>query len=171
MKKLTILFCLVLFTINAQAEIIKFRAPALSGKINSETIDLTDWQAVMICHFNLGGKAQESMKYPLTQMKKIDESNYLINVKAMNLIEALPSLEITNCAYKLILIGKLGQTRQNLFGEIYLYGTEQRKMTEKEIEVIQNKELLSKTLNERIKELSITTGPDGGIINNRSNEE
>jgi hypothetical protein len=171
MKKLTILFAMTIFAYNLSAEIIHFRAPALVGKINSELIDLTDWQAVMTCHYLLGGKNQEVMKYPLTLLKKIDVSNYSVSIKAMSLFEALPNLDLQNCAYKMILIGKNKTTHQTAFGEIFLIGTDRGKMTEKELEIIQNKDQLAKILNEKIKDISITYGNEGGIILNKNTDE
>ena len=163
MKKLTLLIAFF-FSLSATAEMIKFKAGNINGKIISESIDLTDWQAVMVCHYTLSGKMQEVMKYPNTHVKKLDEQTYQISAKAMSLFEALPNLDPINCAYKLILIGKLSTTHQNLFGEIILFGSETKKMSEKEFDILGNKDLLTKILNEKIKELSITTGNEGGII-------
>ena len=164
MKKLLFTFLIMTLSQSLWADLIKFQAPKLSGKLISENIELTDWQAVLNCRFQLNGKNQESSKYPLTQLKKLDDGQYELNVKAANLIEALPNLEIQNCHYKLILIGKLYSTRQTLFGEIILFGQDQGKMSDKDLEVINNKTLLAKILQEKIKEIKISVGADGGIV-------
>lgn len=166
MKKLIISTILVILTTSAHADMIRFRTTNFVGKATAEQIELTDWQSVMICHYNLGNKTQEVMKYPSTFFKKTlgDENSYSIQIKSMSLTELLPNIDIINCAYKLILIGKNTINRQNVFGEVYLFGTEQRKMTDKEIELINNKELLSKMIESRLKDLVLTIGNDGGII-------
>lgn len=146
------------------ADIIKFQTPKLSGKLVSENIELTDWQAVLNCRFQLNGKNQESSKYPLTVLKKIDDNQYELSVKAANLIEVLPNLEIQNCHYKLILIGKLYSTRQTLFGEIILFGQDQGKMSDKDLDILNNKNQLAKILQDKAKEIKISAGADGGIV-------
>lgn len=170
MKNLLLIGILCLSTINLKAELIRFKGPALSGKIISEQVDITDRQAVMICHYNLSGNSQEVMKYPITFTKKLDQTTYTISIKAMNLSETLPNLELINCAYKLIIIGKDKNTLQTRFGELILAGSEKLKMSEKELELIQNKDWLTKYLGEKLKELNIGLSHDGGIINLKNEE-
>lgn len=162
-KTIVSILALLYFNI-AFADLIKFQTPKLTGKISSENIELTDWQAVLNCHFQINGKNQDSSKYPFTQLKKVEDNQYELTIKAANLIEALPNLEMQNCHFKLILIGKLYSTRQTLFGEIILFGQDQGKMSDKEIEIINNKSILAKILQEKVKDLKISTGADGGIV-------
>ncbi len=164
MKNVIFTLFVVMLSHSLWADIIKFQTPKLNGKLISENIELTDWQAVLNCRFLLNGKNQESSKYPYTLLKKIDDNQYEISIKAANLIEVLPNLEIQNCHLKLILIGKLYSTRQTLFGEIILFGQDQGKMSEKDLEILNNKNLLAKILQEKIKEIKISTGADGGIV-------
>lgn len=164
MKNLILSFIIMLISQSLSADLIKFQTPKLSGKLVSDNIELTDWQAVLNCHFQLGGKNQESSKYPLTILKKTDDNQYDLSIKASNLIEVLPNLDIQNCHMKLILIGKLASTRQTLFGEIILFGQDQGKMSEKDLDIINNKNQLAKILQEKTKEIKITTGVDGGIV-------
>ncbi len=164
MNKIYFTIIIMLLSQSIWAEIIKFQTPKLNGKLISENIELTDWQAVLNCHFQLNGKNQESSKYPLTQFKKLDDNQYDISIKAANLIEVLPNLEIQNCHYKLILIGKLYSTRQTLFGEIILFGQDQGKMSDKDLEILNNKNVLARILQEKFKEIKISAGVDGGIV-------
>jgi hypothetical protein len=169
MKNLTALFSL-LFVFNINAEIIRFRAPNLNGRILSESIDLTDWQAVMICHYNLSGKTQEVMKYPNTFVKKIDANSYSLQIKSQNLTELLPNMDILNCGYKMIIIGKNKSTHQNSFGELMLAGNDHGVMTDKEIENVLNKDILQKTLTDKVRELTLLIGEDGGIVQKNAEE-
>ncbi len=164
MNKIYFTIIILLLSQSIWAELIKFQTPKLNGKLISENIELTDWQAVLNCHFQLNGKNQESSKYPLTQFKKLDDNQYDISIKAANLIEVLPNLEIQNCHYKLILIGKLYSTRQTLFGEIILFGQDQGKMSDKDLEILNNKNVLARILQEKIKEIKISACVDGGIV-------
>jgi hypothetical protein len=62
MKKLTFLFTLLLFSLCvsvAQADIVRVKTPAINGKLVANNLDMTDWQAVMSCHFNYQGSRKE----------------------------------------------------------------------------------------------------------------
>jgi hypothetical protein len=171
MKKITSFFTLVLVSIlfsatihSAHADIVRFRAPALNGKITANNLELTDWQAVMSCHFNYQGSRKESIRYPQTILKKLDGNSYSIKVKAGTLNEMLPHWELLTCAYKLIVIGKNALTRQVAFGEIFLMGKESGVMSESELQVLMDVNQVTKILSDKTKELVLTYGKDGGIV-------
>jgi hypothetical protein len=164
--KILLLINSLLFCSFIHAEMIRFRIGDVKGKITSELITLTDWQAAMICHFSLSGKDQESSVYPNTFVKTIDKNTSSIEIKGKTLFEALPGMEINNCALKLILIGKNKTNFQTTFGEILLLGNDHGKMTDRELENLFNKDLMTKTLSDKLSNLTITYGPDGGIISN-----
>lgn len=162
----TTLFTLVftLFSTTAIAESVRFKAPALTGKLIANNIEMTDWQTVMSCHFNYRGQRKESIRYPQTFLTAHNGSGYTLKIKAGSLSEFLPNWELLTCAYKLILIGKNITTRQLSFGEIYLLGKENGVMSESELQAMQDINLVTKLLNEKTRELVITNGKDGGIV-------
>lgn len=166
MKPKTIIFTLVLLLLSANlfAESIRFKAPAISGKLLANNIELTDWQTVMSCHFNYRGQRKESIRYPQTFLKHREASNYSLKIKATSLSEVLPNWELLTCAYKLILIGKNITTHQLAFGEIFLMGKEAGVMSESELQVIRDIHQVTKVLTEKTRELVITSGRDGGIV-------
>lgn len=165
MKNFTQFFSLfVLFSFSLKAEIIHFRSPAFSGKIQSESIELTDWQTAMSCRYSIKDKVSEISRFPQTTIKKIDSNNYTLTIKAMNLFEAQQNLELLSCSYKLILVGKNKMNHQTSFGEINLMGQDSGKMTEKELDLIQNKDHFTRVINDKIKDLVISFGSDGGIV-------
>jgi len=55
----------------AQADSVRFRAPAINGKLIANDLNLTDWQTVMSCHFNYRGQRKESLRYPQTILKNL----------------------------------------------------------------------------------------------------
>lgn len=159
------LFTLVLvFTFSAHADIVRYKAPAINGKLIANNLEMTDWQAVMSCHFNYQGSRKESIRYPQTWLKKIDASTYSLKIKEGSLFEALPHWELLTCAYKLILIGKNATTRQLAFGEIFLMGKESGTMSESELQAMMDINQVTKVLNDKTRELTITYGKDGGIV-------
>ena len=164
MRTMTVFFALLFFYSNAFADNVRFRAPSINGKLIAENIEMTDWQTVMSCHFNYRGQRKESIRYPQTWLKKIDANTYSLKIKAGSLTEILPHFELLTCAYKLILIGKNQTTHQLSFGEIYLLGKESGVMSESELQSMQELSTVSKLLNERAKELTVTNGKDGGIV-------
>lgn len=164
MKTMTIFFTLLFIYSNAFADNVRFRAPQISGKLIANNIEMTDWQTVMSCHFNYRGQRKESIRYPQTWLKKIDNNTYSLKIKAGSLSEFLPHFELLTCAYKLILIGKNQTTHQLSFGEIYLLGKETGVMSESELQTMQEFSTVSKLLNEKTKELTVTNGKDGGIV-------
>ena len=167
MKKLTIFFTLLLFSICvsvAQADIVRVKAPAINGKLVANNLEMTDWQAVMSCHFNYQGSRKESIRYPQTWLTKIEGNSYALKIKAGSLSEMLPNWELLTCAYKLILIGKNSTTHHIAFGEIFLMGKESGVMSESELQAMQDVNQVTKVLNDRTKELVITYGKDGGIV-------
>lgn len=166
MKKLTLFFALVFLSTASVAGIVRFRAPALNGKLVANNIEMTDWQTVMSCHFNYQGSRKESIRYPQTWLKKIDNGVYSLKVKAGSLSEALPNWDLLTCAYKLILIGKNVSTRQIAFGEIYLMGKESGVMSDSELQAMMDLNQVTKTLTERTRELTVGFGKDGGIVEN-----
>ncbi len=166
MKKITILFTLILVFSSGvlRAEIVRYKAPLINGKLIANNLEMTDWQAVMSCHFNYYGSRKESIRYPQTFLTKSDGNSYNLKVKAGSLSEYLPHWELLTCAYKLILIGKNATTHQLAFGEIYLLGKESGVMSEAELQAIQDTNFVTKALNDKTKELVITYGKDGGIV-------
>lgn len=166
MKQITLFFALVLFTQATLADTVRFRAPALNGKLIATNIEFTDWQTVMSCHFNYQGSRKESIRYPQTWLKKLDNGTYSLKVKAGSLTEMLPRWELLTCAYKLILIGKNVSTHQLAFGEIFLMGKETGVMSESELQTMMDLNQVTKILNDKTRELSVTYGKDGGIVEN-----
>jgi hypothetical protein len=169
MKKITILFTLVLMSLSAHADIVRYKAPAIDGKIIANNLEMTDWQAVMSCHFNYQGSRKESVRYPQTFLKKIDGQTYSLKIKAGSLMEALPHWELLTCAYKLILIGKNVTTHQLAFGEIFLMGKESGVMSESELQAMMDINQVTKVLNDRTRELSLSYGKEGGIVEDGQN--
>ncbi|MDO9184091.1 MAG: hypothetical protein Q7U04_16880 [Bacteriovorax sp.] len=163
MKKLTILFAL-LISATTYADNVRVKTPAINGKIIVNNLELTDWQAVISCHFNYQGTRKESIRYPQTLLNKIDANTYALKIKAGSLSEFLPHWELLTCAYKLILIGKNSVTHQVAFGEIFLMGKESGSMSEGELQAIQDTALVTKILNDKTKELAVIFGKDGGIV-------
>lgn len=165
MKLKTFFFTLVLaFSAQAMAEVVRFKAPLINGKLIANNIEMTDWQTVMSCHFNYRGQRKESIRYPQTFLTEHTGNSYNLRIKAGSLSEYLPNWELLTCAYKLILIGKNITTHQLAFGEIYLLGKESGVMSESELQAIQDINYVSKVLNEKTRELVITNGKDGGIV-------
>ena len=165
MKKLPIFFALLLASISfAHADNVRVKAPAINGKLIANNLEMTDWQAVMSCHFNYQGSRKESVRYPQTFLTKLEGNTYTLKIKAGSLSELLPHWELLTCAYKLILIGKNSTTHQIAFGEIYLMGKENGVMTESELQAMQDVNQVTKVLNDKTKELVITYGKDGGIV-------
>lgn len=166
MNKISLFFALlIIFSSQAVlADNVRFRAPAINGKLRTNNIELTDWQTVMSCHFNYQGARKESIRYPQTVVKKIDNGYYSIKIKAGSLSEILPHHDLLTCAYKLILIGKNTGSHLLSFGDIYLMGKETGVMSESELQAMQDFGYVTKFLNERTKELMLTNGKDGGIV-------
>lgn len=149
------------------AENVWFKAPELNGKITitSGNLDLSDWQAVMSCHFDLKGTRKETIRYPQTFVKKIGRNEYSLAVKKGSLSEYfLPGWRLLTCAYKLILIGKNTDTQRSTFGEIYLIGQEHGEMDADELKYIQNKDYVSKVLTDKTHDLKLAIAVEGGII-------
>ncbi len=164
MKKLITLFTLVLLSLNAHADNVKYKTPAINGKLIANNIEMTDWQAVMSCHFNYQGGRKESIRYPQTFLTKTEGTNYTLKIKAGSLSEFLPHWDLLTCAYKLILIGKNATTHSLAFGEIFLMGKESGVMSESELQSMMDINYVTKVLNEKTKELSVSFGKDGGIV-------
>lgn len=167
MKNLTnllIVLAAVLSINSAFADTVKIKAPAINGKLIANNLELTDWQAVLSCHFNYQGTRSEAVRYPQTLLNKSEGSTYSLKIKNITLNEFIPRGDLLTCAYKLILIGKNVLTHQVAFGEIYLIGKETGMMSESELQVMKDANQLAKILAERTKELTITYGKDGGIV-------
>lgn len=162
----TILFALVLsaFAPNLLAETARFKAPAIHGKLIANNIEMTDWQSVMSCHFNHRGQRKELVRYPQTFLSNHEASSYTLKIKAALLSEFPSNWEVIACSYKLILIGKNITTHQLAYGEIYLLGREAGTMSESELQIILDIHQVTKLLSEKTKELVITSGKDGGIV-------
>jgi hypothetical protein len=166
MKIKTILFTLVFLSFSSilKAENVRFKTPAIDGKLIANNIEVTDWQAVMSCHFNFKGQRKESIRYPQTFLVKQNSSTYTLKIKAGSLSEFLPGWDLLTCAYKLLFIGKNITTHQLAFGEIFLLGKESGEMSESELKSMQDYSMVSKILSEKTKDLTISNGKDGGIV-------
>lgn len=166
MRPITFYYTLVLFafSLNIHAETVHFKTPAISGKLLANNIELTDWQTVMSCHFNSRGQKKESIRYPQTTLTKREGSIYSLKINIGLLNKSLPNWELQNCSYKLILIGKNISTHQLAFGEIYLLGKDVGVMSQSELQSLQDIHQVTKSLNYKTRELTITNGKDGGIV-------
>lgn len=154
-------FCL---SLSAKADIVSFKAPEINGKIRTDdNLVLTDWQAIMSCHFDVKGVRKESVRYPQTILKKISNNQYSLYVKKGSLSEMLPGWRLLTCAYKLLLIGKNLDLDKSLMGEIYLLGQEFGEMDPEDLKDIQNKEYVEKVLTDKTRDLSLTI-TEGGIV-------
>jgi hypothetical protein len=165
--KILVLAVLSLLTFEAYAENVFFKTSEVNGKITASGINLTDWQAVMSCHFDYKGSRKESIRYPQTWVKKINDTEYSLKVTKGSLSEfAIPGWRLLTCAYKLILIGKRDQIK-TAFGEIYLLGQENGEMDPQDLKDIQNKEWVDKVLADKTMNLELFISPDGGITSER----
>ncbi len=154
-------FCLSV----AQADIVRFSAPEINGKIRaSNTLALTDWQAVMSCHFDVKGVRKESIRYPHTIIKSTGLDEYSLYVKKGSLSEMLPGWRLLTCAYKIILIGKNTEISRSVMGEIYLLGQEHGEMDPEDLKDLQNKEFAAKVIADKTRELNLVIAPEGGIV-------
>ncbi len=162
MNKVLILFALV-FQGLAYAETLRFKTPPISGKLIANNLQMTDWQTVVSCSYNFQGTKKTIYRYPQTTLKKVDSLAYSLKIKAATLQE-LPHLDVLNCSYKLTLIGKNLNTHQLAFGEILLLGKDSGVMSESELQSLMEINQVTRTLNEKTKELAITYGKDGGIV-------
>ncbi|MGZ3788922.1 MAG: hypothetical protein ACXVLQ_10380 [Bacteriovorax sp.] len=168
MKTLTLFFTLVFFasaiaTKSLAAETLKIRSPSINGKLIANGIEMTDWQTVLSCSYNVQGIKKTAVRYPQTALKKLEASVYSLKIKAA-LLRDIPHLDFLTCSYKLILIGKNISTRQLAFGEILLMGRDSGIMSESEIQNMLDINQMTKILNDKTKELVLTFGKDGGIV-------
>ena len=165
--KLNFLLPLLIFVIglSAEASVVSFKAPEVNGKIKvGPNLILTDWQAVMSCHFDVKGVRKESILYPQTILKKISADEYSLFVKKGSLSEMLPGWKLLTCAYKIILIGKNTDLERSIFGEIYLLGQEFGEMDPNDLKDIQNKDYVAKVIADKTRLLSLLISPEGGIV-------
>ncbi|MBY0413218.1 MAG: hypothetical protein K2Q18_03590 [Bdellovibrionales bacterium] len=167
--KTLITLCLTFITLSttAFADNVKVVAPALEGKVTITTpnLTLTDWQAVMSCHFDYKGSRKESVRYPQTFVKKTEnETEFSISAKKGSLTEYLPGWRLLTCAYKLILLGKDTDSNKAVFGEIYLLGQEFGEMDPIDLKDMQNKDFVAKVLTDKFKELKLGIATTGGIV-------
>lgn len=160
---LSLLFLLASFEL--KADIVSVKAPEINGKIRvSSNLVLTDWQAVMSCHFDHKGVRKESIRYPQTILKKISNDEYSLFVKKGSLSEMLPNWRLLTCAYKMILIGKNTDLSRSILGEIYFLGQEHGEMDAEELKDMQNKEYVAKVLTDKTRDLRLVIAPEGGIV-------
>lgn len=162
-KILVSVFIFVL-TLSAHAASFSYKAPELKGTIVSPGLELTDWQAVMSCHFDHKGVRKESIRYPQTWVEKTGTGEYTLKVKKGSLSEMLPGWKLLTCAYKLILIGKDQHSLKTAFGEIYLLGQEHGEMNEIDLRDMMNKEWVGKVLSDKTAPLRLLIAIDGGIV-------
>jgi hypothetical protein len=166
---LNLLLTITLFlgTQTAMAENVFIKTPELNGKIyvSSKNLDLTDWQAVMSCHFDYRGSRKEVIRYPQTFVRPLENNEYSLAVKKGSLTEIFPaSWRLLTCAYKIILIGKNTDLGKSAFGEIYLMGQEHGEMDPEELKEMQNTEHVAKLLTDKVRDLTISIAQNGGII-------
>lgn len=147
------------------AENVFFKSPEVNGKIHvSDNLVMTDWQAVMSCHFDYKGSRKGSTRYPQTFLKKISANEYSLTVRKGSLTETLPRWRLLTCAYKMILIGKNTDSDKSVLGEIYLMGQEHGEMEAQELKDMQNKEFVGRALADKTRDLRLTILPEGGIV-------
>jgi len=139
----------------ARAEKINYRISAIDGEIRSLNVDLTHVQPRMICQFSLSGKSQESAVYPQSRFIKLSNGHYQIKIQAATLFEWLPSLQIKNCHFKLMLIGKSLQEERPYFREILLHGVDDRQMTDEELRSLFDRGEVSRLIREKIQPLDL----------------
>jgi hypothetical protein len=161
-----VLFSSLLAPMVSRADNVSMKTPELSGLVtfHGSNMKLTDWQAVMRCHFDYKGSRKESIRYPQTFMKDLGNEAYSISVKKGSLSEFLPTWRLLTCAYKLILIAKNTETGKNAFGEIYLAGQEHGEMDPEELKVMEDQTMLAEILKEKLHDLRVTVNSEGGII-------
>lgn len=163
-KTLIIAALSILISLPAYADIVRVKAPEINGKviITSPNLHLTDWQAVMSCHFDYKGSRKESIRYPHTIIRKIANTNdeYTLFIKKGSLSEMLPNWKLLTCAYKIILLGKNTDMDRTIMGEIYLMGQEHGQMDAEELKDMQNSSYVAKVLEDKTRELklNITAG-------------
>lgn len=142
---------------NALADNISIKTPELNGKIifKAQNFKLTDWQAVMSCHFDYKGSRKGVQRFIQTFVQPEAENNYLIRIKKGSLSEFLPGWDLLTCAYKLILIGRDTVTNKSLFGEIYLLGKEHGQMEMEDIRDFENIDYVTKALGDKLNDLKL----------------
>ena len=160
MKTKNLLKLILLFTIlttQAFADNISIKTPELNGKIIFQAVNfkLTDWQAVMSCHFDYKGSRKGVLRYPQTFVQAEAPNEYIIRIKKGSLSEILPGWDLLTCAYKLILIGRDTVTNKSLFGEIFLLGQEHGQMEMEDIRDFENKEYVTKALGDKLNDLKL----------------
>lgn len=166
-KIFTIAAAFTLITSSAFADIVRVKAPEINGKVIliSTNLHLTDWQAVMSCHFDYKGSRKESIRYPQTIIRKIANTTdeYSLFIKKGSLSEYLPNWKLLTCAYKIILLGKNTDMDRTIMGEIYLLGQEHGQMDAEELKDMQNANYVSKVLEDKTRELKLNITA-GGIV-------
>lgn len=165
--KLNVLLLLLAFFIglSAHADVVSFRAPEVNGTIKVvKNLALTDWQAVMSCHFDVKGVRKESIRYPQTILKKIAIDEYSLFINKGSLSEMLPAWRLLTCAYKIILIGKNTELSRSVFGEVYLLGQESGEMNPNDLKDMQNKDYVAKVISDKTRLLNLEIAPEGGIV-------
>ena len=166
MTKILALFALLfaVFPVVALADSVKLKIPAINGKILTNNLELTDLKSVLNCRFNDRGVKKEILRYPYTQMHRVDVQVYQLKIKPAVLAKNIPRADLIRCSYKLTLIGKNITTRQLAFGEIVLFGRENGTMSESEMQSLQDSSSISKMLLDKTREISIAFGKEGGIV-------
>lgn len=154
---------MVFFIPKAFGAIVSFKTPEINGTIAAPSLRLTDWQAVMSCHFDHNGSRKESIRYPQTWIRPASGDNYSLKIKKGSLSEMLPGWRLLTCAYKLLLIGK-DPSGKTAFGEIYLLGQEHGEMDEIDLDDLQNREWAAKVLTDKTSHLKLSIDTNGGIV-------
>ena len=165
-KIIIIAVILTIFSAGVYADIVRVKTPEINGKILilSENLLLTDWQAVISCHFDYKGSRKESIRYPHTIIRKIaDTTNeYSLDIKKSSLSEYLPNWKLLTCAYKIILLGKNTNLNKTIMGEIYLLGQEHGQMDVEDLKDMQDSNYVAKVLEDKTHELKLNIS--AGVI-------
>lgn len=136
LPKFSSLFCLVFsffIIFNAQAVVMKIKAPAINGELTTEGLTLTDSQMTLSCRFTKDQRPGqvEGIIYPLTHHQEKSAGVYSLQIKSATYWEILPRFELKNCAYKLILIAK-DKNQQLHLADFVLLGSETEFMDQDE---------------------------------------
>ncbi len=155
----------VFFGNSAWAENVHFKSAPVDGQVLTGSLKLTDAQAVMSCHFDFRGSRKKSVRYPQTFLHEESAGQFSLKVRAGSLVEiGLPGFHLLSCSYKLILIGVDTKNNRSAFGDVFLLGQESGTMNEDELKDIQNPAVVSKVLAAKMKDLVLSVGEDGVIV-------
>ena len=134
-------FFLCLFFINrAWADNVRIKSPAILGEIITDGVKIMHSQATLACQFEPRGNAgfKNRIRYAHTYHAPIAENRYSIRIKKFSLTEFLPTFELLNCSYRLILIAE-DHNQKTMLGEFIFLGKNKGKMSAEEIKEMGHK--------------------------------